>query len=102
MWRPNSRALWRPQRGGQIPEPSWGRSAAIVDIARGMPVARPAVSQHLKVLKSAGLVVDQPVGNQRIYAIDPGGGLVEAAPFPGDVLSDALSRFTAFAERTDS
>ena len=38
-----------------------------------MPVSRPAVSQHLKVLKDAGLVVDRADGNRRIYAVDPDG-----------------------------
>ncbi len=42
-------------------------------IARGMPVSRPAVSQHLKVLKEAGLVADQPEGTRRVYYIDPNG-----------------------------
>jgi DNA-binding transcriptional ArsR family regulator len=38
-----------------------------------MPVSRPAVSQHLKVLKEAGLVADRPEGNRRVYYIDPEG-----------------------------
>ena len=42
-------------------------------IAHGMPVSRPAVSQHLKVLKEAGLVADRPEGNRRVYYIDPEG-----------------------------
>src|SRR3954453_21835355 len=42
-------------------------------IARGMPVSRPAVSQHLKVLKEAGLVSDRPEGTRRVYYIDPHG-----------------------------
>jgi DNA-binding transcriptional ArsR family regulator len=42
-------------------------------IARGMPVSRPAVSQHLKVLKEAGLVTDRPDGTRRVYCIDPHG-----------------------------
>lgn len=40
-------------------------------IARGLPVSRPAVSQHLKVLKEAGLVTDRPEGTRRVYYIDP-------------------------------
>lgn len=43
------------------------------EIARGMTVSRPAVSQHLKVLKSAGLVTDRADGARRIYCIDPAG-----------------------------
>lgn len=45
----------------------------VAAIAAQMPVSRPAVSQHLRVLKDAGLVVDHPVGNRRLYAISPGG-----------------------------
>jgi DNA-binding transcriptional ArsR family regulator len=47
--------------------------SAVGEIARGLPVTRPAVSQHLKVLKDAGLVVDRPDGNRRIYQADPDG-----------------------------
>jgi DNA-binding transcriptional ArsR family regulator len=43
------------------------------ELASGLPVTRPAVSQHLKVLKDAGLVVDRPDGNRRIYQVDPTG-----------------------------
>jgi len=46
---------------------------AVGDIAHGLPVTRPAVSQHLAVLKSAGLVKDQAAGTRRIYEIDPKG-----------------------------
>ena len=46
---------------------------AVSAIARGMPVSRPAVSQHLKVLKAAGLVADRPEGTRRVYYIDPHG-----------------------------
>ena len=46
---------------------------AVAEIARGMPVSRPAVSQHLKVLKEAGLVTDRPDGTRRVYSIDPDG-----------------------------
>ena len=46
---------------------------SVGDIARGLPVTRPAVSQHLAVLKSAGLVKDQAAGTRRIYEIDPKG-----------------------------
>jgi DNA-binding transcriptional ArsR family regulator len=42
-------------------------------IARGLPVSRPAVSQHLKVLKEAGLVEEEAQGTRRVYHIDPKG-----------------------------
>lgn len=49
------------------------RPGAVGELAQELPISRPAVSQHLRVLKKAGLVVDQPVGNRRIYRVDPGG-----------------------------
>ncbi len=49
------------------------RPMAVGELAAGMPVSRPAVSQHLKVLKDAGLVSDRQDGARRIYAIDPSG-----------------------------
>ncbi len=49
------------------------RAQTVGELAAGLPVSRPAVSQHLKVLKDAGLVVDQPAGNRRIYRVDPEG-----------------------------
>jgi DNA-binding transcriptional ArsR family regulator len=49
------------------------RPHAVGELAAGLPVTRPAVSQHLKVLKGAGLVTDRQAGKQRIYRVDPGG-----------------------------
>jgi DNA-binding transcriptional ArsR family regulator len=49
------------------------RPRAVVEIARELPVSRPAVSQHLKVLKDAGLVIDHPVGARRVYSLNPVG-----------------------------
>jgi DNA-binding transcriptional ArsR family regulator len=46
---------------------------SVGELARGLPVSRPAVSQHLKALKEAGLVNDEPDGARRIYHIDPQG-----------------------------
>ena len=46
---------------------------AVGELASGLPVSRPAVSQHLKVLKEAGLVSDHPEGARRVYRIDPQG-----------------------------
>jgi DNA-binding transcriptional ArsR family regulator len=46
---------------------------SVGEIARGLPVSRPAVSQHLRVLKTAGLVSDQAAGTRRVYRIDPKG-----------------------------
>jgi DNA-binding transcriptional ArsR family regulator len=49
------------------------RPLAVGELARDLPVSRPAVSQHLKVLKDAGLVVDIRAGKQRVYQVDPDG-----------------------------
>jgi len=47
--------------------------AAVGELAGALPVSRPAVSQHLKILKDAGLVTSHPEGNRRIYRLDPAG-----------------------------
>jgi DNA-binding transcriptional ArsR family regulator len=49
------------------------RPSAVGDLASDLPVSRPAVSQHLKVLKEGGLVIDEPDGTRRIYRVDPEG-----------------------------
>jgi DNA-binding transcriptional ArsR family regulator len=49
------------------------RPRAVGELASELPVSRPAVSQHLKVLKDARLVADQPAGTRRIYRLDPDG-----------------------------
>ena len=46
---------------------------AVGELALGLPVSRPAVSQHLRVLKDAGLVIDRRAGNRRIYQLNPDG-----------------------------
>lgn len=66
------------------------RPAAVGELAELLPVSRPAVSQHLKVLKAAGLVLDERAGNRRIYRLDPEG--------IGD-LRDYLDRFWSHALR---
>ena len=72
---------------------------AVGEIARGMPVSRPAVSQHLKVLKGAGLVTDSQAGNRRLYAVDPDG--IEAVRRYFDRFwSNQLAAFKEAAERT--
>jgi DNA-binding transcriptional ArsR family regulator len=49
------------------------RPSAVGELASDLPVSRPAVSQHLKALKDAGLVIDIRAGKQRIYRVDPEG-----------------------------
>jgi DNA-binding transcriptional ArsR family regulator len=71
---------------------------AVVELARELPVSRPAVSQHLKVLKEAGLVVDRPVGTRRIYQLGPGG--LEALRAQLDRFwTKALANYKAVAEQ---
>ncbi|WP_372781520.1 ArsR/SmtB family transcription factor [Phenylobacterium sp.] len=71
---------------------------AVGDLARGMPVSRPAVSQHLKVLKEAGLVTDQPDGARRVYQIDPK-GLGQIRAWLDQFWDTALDAFVAEVER---
>jgi len=74
---------------------------AVGDLARGVPVSRPAVSQHLAVLKAAGLVRDVAAGTRRVYELDPKGlGAIRA--WLDDMWGDALGRFGAELEEDDS
>jgi len=70
-------------------------------IARGLPVSRPAVSQHLKVLKKAGLVADRPEGTRRVYFIDPQ-GLGALRRWLDQFWDDALTAFAAEVEKPKS
>ena len=70
---------------------------AVSQIAAGMPVSRPAVSQHLKALKAAGLVTDEARGTARIYRIH-GDGLRELREWLDTFWEDALARFKDYAE----
>jgi len=73
------------------------RPLAVVDIANEFPISRPAVSQHLKVLKDAGLVIVHEQGTRRLYQVDPKG--VELMRQYLDRLWDkSLASFKAFAE----
>ena len=66
---------------------------AVGELARGVPVSRPAVSQHLAVLKAAGLVRDVAAGTRRVYEIDPKGlGAVRA--WLDDMWGNALEHFS--------
>ena len=71
---------------------------AVGDLAQDMPVSRPAVSRHLKVLKEAGLVSDRPDGARRVYQIDPR-GLGQMRAWLDRFWDDALEAFKAEAER---
>jgi DNA-binding transcriptional ArsR family regulator len=72
---------------------------AVGEIARDLPVSRPAVSQHLKVLKDAGLVTDRPHGTRRLYQLDPRGVGALRAYFD-QFWNHALAAFKAAAEQT--
>lgn len=71
---------------------------AVGEVARGMLVSRPAVSQHLKVLKEAGLVTDRPEGTRRVYYIDPH-GLGALRAWLDQFWDQALTAFQAEVER---
>ena len=72
-----------------------GRS--VREIAEALPISRPAVSRHLRLLKDAGLVVEQPRGTQRIYRLhDEGVAAVQA--YLAQVWGDAANRLRLFAE----
>jgi DNA-binding transcriptional ArsR family regulator len=70
---------------------------AVNALARGLPVSRPAVSQHLKVLKEAGLVSDRPEGRSRVYYIDPH-GLGALRRWLDEFWDEALENFRAEVE----
>ena len=73
---------------------------AVGELARELPVSRPAVSQHLKVLKDAGLVIDRRAGNRRIYQLDPDGvGALRA--YLDQFWNRALTAFKAAVEQTE-
>ena len=71
---------------------------AVGEIASDMPVSRPAVSQHLKVLKLAGLVADRAEGTRRVYYIDPN-GLGALRKWLDQFWDEALAAFQAEIER---
>jgi DNA-binding transcriptional ArsR family regulator len=77
-----------------------GRPLAVVDIAQGLAVTRPAVSQHLKVLKLAGLVIDQPAANRRLYQIEPQ-SLAELRDYFDRFWRDSLLAFKQAAENPE-
>lgn len=72
------------------------RPTTVGELARGLPISRPAVSQHLKVLKNAGLVSDQPHGTRRLYAVDPA-GLGAVRDYFDRFWRDSLEAFRAAA-----
>jgi DNA-binding transcriptional ArsR family regulator len=75
------------------------RARSVQELADEMPISRPAVSRHLRLLKDAGLVGEEAVGTRRIYRLhDAGIAAVEA--FVREVWGDAAVRFRLLAENT--
>ncbi|TML08179.1 MAG: winged helix-turn-helix transcriptional regulator [Actinobacteria bacterium] len=75
------------------------RPRPVGELARELPVSRPAVSQHLRVLKEAGLVIDEPVGTRRIYRVDPDGLAALRTELEG-FWTTALANYKAIVEST--
>jgi DNA-binding transcriptional ArsR family regulator len=75
-----------------------GGPIAVNELARMLPVSRPAVSQHLKVLKDAGLVMDSKAGTRRLYQLDPEGVARLRAHFD-QMWNKALSAFQQSVEK---
>ena len=73
--------------------------ASVRELAANFPVSRPAVSQHLKALKLAGLVIDRPDGTRRVYSIDPD-GVGELRRWLDQFWDDALESFKQEVEAT--
>lgn len=88
---PTRRRVFERLRKGGLP---------VTKIAHGLPVSRPAVSQHLKVLKEAGLVREEREGTRRIYEIDPK-GLGQLRRWLDQFWDEALEAFRAEVERDD-
>ena len=88
---PTRRAIFEQLRRGP---------RAVGEIAGELPVSRPAVSQHLRVLKEAGLVTERRDGTRRLYRLDPD-GLGELRDYFDDFWTEALAGFKAAAERSE-
>lgn len=87
---PHRRSIVEMLRRGELP---------VQHLADQLPISRPAVSRHLRVLKRAGLVADRPEGTRRLYRLDDAG--IEAVRrYVDDIWGDAIRRFTLFAENS--
>jgi DNA-binding transcriptional ArsR family regulator len=94
------KALADPTRRAIFEYLADGGPHAVGELAEQVPVSRPAVSQHLKTLKEAGLVTEQRDGTRRIYQIDPG-GLGQMRAWLDRFWDDALSAFQAEVTKSD-
>lgn len=75
------------------------RARSVRELADALPVSRPAVSRHLRVLKNAGLVTEEPVGARRIYRLHAQ-GLDAVQRYLTGVWGEAAARFRLLAENT--
>ena len=71
---------------------------AVGELARDFPISRPAISQHLRVLKRAHLVLDRAVGNKRVYQVNPE-GVEQLRAYFNRFWTDALAAFQRAAEQ---
>lgn len=92
-------ALGDPTRRG-IFERLHDRPSAVGELADELPISRPAVSQHLRVLKDAGLVTDRAEGTRRVYSVDPD-GLAQLRAYFDRFWGSALESFKEVAERDE-
>ena len=92
-------ALGDPHRRA-IVETLAGGEKSVQELADALPISRPAVSRHLRLLKEAGLVADRPDGVRRLYRLDDA-GIAEALAFMEEVWGTAAARFKIAAENTD-
>ncbi len=82
----------------QVLELLRGGERAVVELAAELPVSRPAVSQHLRVLKGAGLVTERREGTRHLYRVDPE-GLAILRTYLERMWDDSLAAFKAAAEQ---
>jgi DNA-binding transcriptional ArsR family regulator len=87
-----------PSRRAIIEILSRGKSFSVVDLARRLPVTRPAVSQHLRVLTDAGLVTHHKDGTRHMYQLDPK-GMAALSSYMDELWRRALGNFKAAVER---
>ena len=75
------------------------RPRPVHELAAGLPISRPAVSRHLRLLKEAGLVVDRPAGNERVYQLHARGiGALQV--YVDEVWGEAIARFRLLADNS--
>ena len=72
---------------------------SVGEVAEQLPISRPAVSRHLRLLKDAGLVVEEPVGTRRVYRLHHE-GVTEVSEFLTSLWGEAVTRFRTVAENT--